>query len=190
MDLLHYEFMQRALIAAVLVGLAAPSVGVYLVQRRLSLIGDGLGHVALAGVAAGVLTSTEPVWTALAAAVAGAVYTVSHAHYCTPVGGFPQSDPWAINMRRALAFTVGATGTNNHDEHGYYDWYGAPAPSMLNWFPEVDAGSFTGKTQGAWSVSGNDEYVVLGGEFPRVNGRAPVKVRSGVPGSLVGDTWL
>jgi zinc transport system permease protein len=73
MDLLHYEFMQRALIAAVLVGLAAPSVGVYLVQRRLSLIGDGLGHVALAGVALGVLTSTEPVWTALAAAVTGAV---------------------------------------------------------------------------------------------------------------------
>jgi zinc transport system permease protein len=46
---------------------------VYLVQRRLSLIGDGLGHVALAGVAVGVLTSTSPVWTALVAAVAGAV---------------------------------------------------------------------------------------------------------------------
>ena len=73
MQILHYHFMQRALLAALLVGLAAPSVGVYLVQRRLSLIGDGLGHVALAGVAAGVLTSTEPVWTALAAAVAGAV---------------------------------------------------------------------------------------------------------------------
>ena len=73
MTILHYTFMQRALIASVLIGLSAPSVGVYLVQRRLSLIGDGLGHVALAGVAAGVLTSTSPVWTALAAAVAGAV---------------------------------------------------------------------------------------------------------------------
>ncbi|WP_426572654.1 metal ABC transporter permease [Aquihabitans sp. McL0605] len=73
MSLLHYTFMQRALIASVLIGLSAPSVGVYLVQRRLSLIGDGLGHVALAGVAAGVLTSTSPVWTALIAAVAGAV---------------------------------------------------------------------------------------------------------------------
>jgi zinc transport system permease protein len=72
-DILHFEFMQRALIAAVLIGLAAPSVGVYLVQRRLALIGDGLGHVALAGVAVGVLTSTAPVYTALAAAVAGAV---------------------------------------------------------------------------------------------------------------------
>src|SRR6478735_9238242 len=73
MDVLHYEFMQRALVAAVLVGLAAPSVGVHLVQRRLALIGDGLGHVALAGVAIGVLSSRQPVWTALVAAVAGAV---------------------------------------------------------------------------------------------------------------------
>lgn len=45
--------MQRALIAAVLVGLAAPVVGTYLVQRRLSLLGDGIGHVALTGVAVG-----------------------------------------------------------------------------------------------------------------------------------------
>jgi zinc transport system permease protein len=72
-ELLQYGFMQRALIAALLVGLTAPSVGVYLVQRRLALIGDGMGHVALAGVALGVLTSTQPVLTALGAAVAGAV---------------------------------------------------------------------------------------------------------------------
>jgi zinc transport system permease protein len=72
-DPLQYEFMQRALLAAVLVGLTAPTVGVHLVQRRLSLIGDGLGHIALAGVAMGVLTSTEPVLTALVAAALGAV---------------------------------------------------------------------------------------------------------------------
>src|SRR6478736_6728540 len=73
MSLLHYTFMQRALVASVLIGLSAPSVGVYLVQRRLSLIGDGLGHVALAGVAVGILTSSSPIWAALVAAVAGAV---------------------------------------------------------------------------------------------------------------------
>ena len=56
MDALTYEFMQRALIAALLVGLTAPAVGVYLVQRRLALIGDGMGHVALTGVALGLLT--------------------------------------------------------------------------------------------------------------------------------------
>ncbi|NLA37568.1 MAG: metal ABC transporter permease [Actinobacteria bacterium] len=68
-----YGFMQRALIAALLIGLVAPSVGIYLVQRRLALIGDGLGHVALAGVAVGLVTSASPVWTALAVAVFGAV---------------------------------------------------------------------------------------------------------------------
>jgi zinc transport system permease protein len=73
LDLLHYGFMQRALLAALLVGLTAPSVGVYIVQRRLALIGDGMGHVALAGVALGVLTTGQPVLTALVAAVAGAV---------------------------------------------------------------------------------------------------------------------
>jgi zinc transport system permease protein len=45
--------MQRALLAALLVGLAAPVMGTYLVQRRLSLLGDGIGHVALTGVALG-----------------------------------------------------------------------------------------------------------------------------------------
>ncbi|HET7303407.1 MAG TPA: metal ABC transporter permease [Segeticoccus sp.] len=73
LDLLAYDFMQRALIAALLVGIAAPMVGIFLVQRRLSLVGDGMGHVALAGVAIGVVTSTSPVLTALIAAVALAV---------------------------------------------------------------------------------------------------------------------
>ncbi len=71
--MLQYAFMQRALIAALLVGLTAPAVGVYLVQRRLALIGDGLGHVALTGVALGVLTGGAPVLLALACSVAGAV---------------------------------------------------------------------------------------------------------------------
>lgn len=73
LEVLQYAFMRRALVAALLVGLTAPSVGVYLVQRRLALIGDGLGHVALTGVAVGLVTSTTPVLTALAAAVVGAV---------------------------------------------------------------------------------------------------------------------
>ena len=49
--------MQRALLVAVLVGLAAPVIGTYLVQRRLSLLGDGIGHVALTGVALGWLVA-------------------------------------------------------------------------------------------------------------------------------------
>ena len=46
-------FMQRSLIVAVLVGVSAPIMGTYLVQRRLALLGDGIGHVALTGVALG-----------------------------------------------------------------------------------------------------------------------------------------
>ncbi len=38
------------------------------------------------------------------------LYTVSHAHNCGTIGGFPQTDPWSINMRHALAFTTDATG--------------------------------------------------------------------------------
>jgi zinc transport system permease protein len=72
-SILDYDFMQRALLAALLAGLAAPAIGVYLVQRRLSLIGDGIGHIALTGVGVGLLTGRSPVWTAMAVAVAGAV---------------------------------------------------------------------------------------------------------------------
>lgn len=51
--MLSDPLMQRALVVALLVGLAAPVIGTYLVQRRLSLLGDGIGHVALTGVALG-----------------------------------------------------------------------------------------------------------------------------------------
>ncbi|MFF8727471.1 metal ABC transporter permease [Streptomyces sp. NPDC015171] len=73
MDFLNYAFMQRALLAAVLVGITAPAVGIYLVQRRQALMGDGIGHVAMTGVGLGFLLSTSPVWTATAVSVLGAV---------------------------------------------------------------------------------------------------------------------
>ncbi|MFH8792692.1 metal ABC transporter permease [Streptomyces sp. NPDC017941] len=73
MEFLNYAFMQRALLAAALVGVTAPAVGIYLVQRRQALMGDGIGHVAMTGVGLGFLLSTSPVWMATAVAVAGAV---------------------------------------------------------------------------------------------------------------------
>lgn len=73
MEFLDPPFMQRALIAALLVGVIAPAVGVYLVQRRQALMGDGIGHIAMTGVGLGFLLSTSPVWMATAVAVAGAV---------------------------------------------------------------------------------------------------------------------
>lgn len=64
---------QRALLACVAVGAFAPTIGAFLVQKRLSLIGDGVGHVAYAGVGLGLLSGIWPVWTALLFAVGGAI---------------------------------------------------------------------------------------------------------------------
>jgi zinc transport system permease protein len=66
-------FMQRALAAGVIVGVFAPTIGIFLVQKRLSLIGDGIGHVAFAGVGAGLLLGVDPVLSALVFAVVGAL---------------------------------------------------------------------------------------------------------------------
>jgi zinc transport system permease protein len=71
--MLDSEFMRLAFAAGAVVGLLAPAVGFFLVQRNMSLIGDGIGHTAFAGVAAGYLLGVSPVLTALIAAVVGAV---------------------------------------------------------------------------------------------------------------------
>jgi zinc transport system permease protein len=73
MSILDYDFMRLAFATGAVVGLLAPAVGFFLVQRRMSLMGDGIGHVAFAGVAAGYLIGVSPVATALVASVAGAV---------------------------------------------------------------------------------------------------------------------
>jgi zinc transport system permease protein len=57
-EVLSSPLMVRALLVAVLVGATAPIIGTYLVQRRLALLGDGIGHIALTGVAIGWLTGT------------------------------------------------------------------------------------------------------------------------------------
>ena len=99
----------------------------------------------------------------------GYVYTASHAHYCGNLGGFPQSDPWSTNQRHALSFTARATGTLRRDPWGYYNWEGTAGPSLVHWFPEWQVGAYTGLDQAAYSVAANNDYVVYGGEFLRVN---------------------
>jgi zinc transport system permease protein len=73
MDLFSYDFMLRSLAGALIIGLTAPALGIYLVQRRLSLIGDGIGHVALTGVGVGLLLNHTPVITAVIVSAIGAV---------------------------------------------------------------------------------------------------------------------
>jgi zinc transport system permease protein len=71
------EYMQLALVAGLVVGACAPLIGTFVVQKQMSLLGDGIGHMAFAGVALGALTGVWPIWTALAVSVAGAL-TIEH----------------------------------------------------------------------------------------------------------------
>lgn len=59
---LHYDFMRRAVLAGLIIGLISPLVGIFLVVRRLSLIADALAHVTLSGVAAGLLLQKHVPW--------------------------------------------------------------------------------------------------------------------------------
>jgi len=65
--------MQRALIAGVLVAALCAVIGVFLVLRRMSLLGDGLAHISFGGIAAGMLFGVYPLFSALAFSVLGAI---------------------------------------------------------------------------------------------------------------------
>jgi PKD repeat protein len=96
------------------------------------------------------------------------IYLAGHSHYCGNVDGFPQTDPWTFY--RGLAFSKDATQTITREPYGYYNFAGTPAPSLLNWFPNMNIGSYTGQFQGPWTVEASGNYVVYGGEFTTVNG--------------------
>nr|WP_036671790.1 metal ABC transporter permease [Paenibacillus sp. HGF5] len=69
LDILLSDFFQRALIGGVLIGITAPLIGIFLVLRRLSMIGDTLSHVTIAGVALGFLIEVYPLAAGLVFAV-------------------------------------------------------------------------------------------------------------------------
>ncbi len=71
--MLELDFMQRALIAGLLVAFTCPIIGTFLVVKRQSLIGDGLGHIAFAGVSAGWIFRFDPLLSAAFFTVLGAV---------------------------------------------------------------------------------------------------------------------
>jgi zinc transport system permease protein len=73
MEMLHYDFMQRAFFAGGVIALIASVLGVYLMLRRQALMADMLSHVSLAGVAAGALLQINPALTGFAIAVLGAI---------------------------------------------------------------------------------------------------------------------
>jgi zinc transport system permease protein len=72
MEIFSYAFMQRAFLVGILLATVIPCIGVVIVLKRLSMIGDALSHTSLAGVAAGLILGVNPVATAAAACMIAA----------------------------------------------------------------------------------------------------------------------
>ena len=68
-DLLEYSYMQRALVAGVLVGGLCALIGVYVVLKGLAFIGAGISHASLGGIALGVAAGVNPILSAFAFSV-------------------------------------------------------------------------------------------------------------------------
>ena len=96
------------------------------------------------------------------------LYSVGHAHDCRWVGSFPETSPRSCH--RALASTTYPRGTNPGPDSYGWNYNGVPASSRCTGTRTSPVGTYTGQSQAAWSLSGNADYVVLGGEFPSVNG--------------------
>jgi PKD repeat protein len=99
------------------------------------------------------------------------LYSVSHAHDCSWIGSFPDTNP-RVRWEHALAQTITPGTTNRGPDNYGWNYNGLPGSRVLHWFPQLSTGSYTGQYQAAWSLAGNSNYVVMGGEFPKVNGVA------------------
>lgn len=101
------------------------------------------------------------------------VYTTDHAHSCETTGGPRNGATNQENMRHATAFTSSVEGVLPRPETVssiYKDWSGYPAPSQKYWAPEWLVGTVMG--QAGWSITGNSDYIAVGGEFIGVNNLA------------------
>ena len=113
------------------------------------------------------------------------VYTVGHAHSCETIYGFPNmpevrkdgSHPLYV---RAMAFTNSPDITIRHQGvvDGYQDWStsGLKSPTIIGWYPDLEAGKVTKMSQAAYKVDVTDKYVLMVGEFIEADG----KVQQGI----------
>ena len=70
--MLSYDFMRRALVVGVMLAIIIPMIGLVMINRKTSMIGDALSHSSLAGIAMGLIFSINPMWTSLIFCVLGA----------------------------------------------------------------------------------------------------------------------
>jgi len=113
------------------------------------------------------------------------VYTVGHAHSCETIYGFPNmpevrkdgSHPLYV---RAMAFTNSPDTTTPQGgvADGYQDWStsGLKSPTIIGWYPDLEAGKVTKMSQAAYKVDVTDKYVLMVGEFIEADG----KVQQGI----------
>jgi PKD repeat protein len=100
------------------------------------------------------------------------LYSVSHVHGCDYQGGFPSSNPWSINQHNQLAQTTYPVNKNTGPDDYGWNYAGLPSSQNLHWYPDFIWGNYTPSGQASWSVTGNSDYIALGGEFRGVNGVA------------------
>jgi large repetitive protein len=102
------------------------------------------------------------------------LYNVSHQHDCTAVDGWTDTNP-RVRWQKAAASYSYATGVQTkNDAYGWagtYGLLGTPQAGLLHWYPNFAFGSYTSSRQAGWAVdtSPDGQWVVVGGEFPRVN---------------------
>lgn len=95
------------------------------------------------------------------------MYSTPHAHDCTSVNGFPEENPTI--WKRALAETTFATGVDVTAPSNNSLIRNQPIPTLLHWYPSLNTGTYTGQYQGGWAMDNNGDYLVMGGEFTRLN---------------------
>jgi hypothetical protein len=115
----------------------------------------------------------------------GVVYSGSHTHDCSAINAAPENGP--VDYYRLVGETAAVTGTatvaSNHVK------VGDPIPTMLPWFPNTNGGPATSYWKnGPWALDSNSQYVLVGGEFTTVNGKAQQGLTRfaarGVPGAV------
>ena len=72
-EILQYEFMQRALISGIAISISCPLIGLFLILKRFSLFGDAMSHVAFGGIALGLFLKSNPIWVSLIVSIIGAL---------------------------------------------------------------------------------------------------------------------
>lgn len=99
----------------------------------------------------------------------GVLYVANHAHDCTVIGGFPDTSP-RVRWEHVMALSTEAARPITQRDAYNFNFIGEQAPNLLQFHPDLGIGQATGQFQAAWNVDGNDDYVVVAGEFPTVDG--------------------